>query len=122
MRTTDVFKICPCCEKSWKTRDEFLADDSLNLNGYQVSLKNLESGLLLFSHMIEGCKTTMGIYIKEFNDMYSGGRYTENKALTEECPRYCINKKRLDRCNTFCECAYVREIIHIVKNIRTMKS
>jgi len=99
----------------WRTRQDFLADKTIKLNGYQVSFKNIEAGLLLFTHMLDECRTTMGVPVSEFLDFYRGERFTENKALSPECPRYCIDKNRLDRCSARCECAFVREIIqHVV--------
>lgn len=121
MESTNIFKTCPCCEKIWETRDDFIADLSLVLNGYQVSFKSLDTGLLLFTHLIDECKSTMGIYVSEFDDLYDGERYSVNKALSPECPRYCIDERRLDRCNAHCECAYVREIVNIVANLKNSK-
>lgn len=114
---TEPFKTCPKCSKSWDTLNDFLTDSSIYLNGYQVNLKSLETGMLLFTHIVEECKTTMSIYVKNFSSMYSGARYAENKALSPECPRYCIEEKRLDRCDAHCECAFVREIIDIISNM-----
>lgn len=111
------FKTCPSCDKKWNTREDFLSDPLIELNGYQVSFKSLDKGLFLFTHMADNCHSTMGVYVSEFDDLYSGVRYTENKALSEECPRYCVDEKRLDRCAARCECAYIREILHTI-NIR----
>jgi hypothetical protein len=36
---------------------------------------------------------------------------------TAECPGYCNNQNQLSRCNMLCECAYVREIIEIIKKL-----
>jgi len=119
MSENHIFAACPSCATTWKTRHEFLLDPSLILNGYQASIKNLETGLLLFTHHRENCRTTMGIRVMEFLDLYSGERYSENRALSPGCPRYCIDEKRLDRCDVLCECAFVREIVHkivLVKN------
>jgi hypothetical protein len=116
MQATDTYKTCPKCSQSWNTLNDFLTDSSLDLNGYQVSFKNLDAGLLLFTHMVEGCKTTMGVYVRDLGHLYTGVRYTENKALSPECPRYCVDEKRLGRCDAHCECAYVREIIGVIKD------
>lgn len=111
MCVEQYFKKCSKCLFQWRDRREFLSDARIKLNGYQVSLKNLESGLLLFTHMLDDCRTTMGVPIIVFLDFYSGERFPENKALSAECPRYCVDEKRLDRCNVLCECAFVREVI-----------
>jgi len=70
--------------------------------------------MLLFTHLKPDCKSTMGIPVTKFFDLYTGERYTENKALSPECPRYCVDEKRFDRCAVLCECAFVREVIQEV--------
>ena len=50
-----------------------------------------------------------------FQDLYSGTIYEENKANSDECPQYCMNKEQISRCDALCECAYVREILQIVQ-------
>lgn len=111
---TSVFRTCPKCGTTWATRSSFLADKLVKLNGYQASLSSLEKGLLLFTHLADNCHSTMGVYVTDFDDMFTGTRYTENKALTTECPRYCVDEKRLDRCDAKCECAFVREILSAI--------
>lgn len=118
MPESHPFRTCPSCGASWNTRHEFLSDPSVVLNGYQASFKNLETGLLLFTHHRDGCRTTMGVGVTEFLDLYSGKRYGENRALSPECPRYCIDEKRLDRCDVLCECAFVREIVQKIVELK----
>lgn len=114
MTEENIFKQCPCCSFTWASRDEFLADPNLDLNGYQVNFQNLEGGMFLFTHNTESCQSTMTIMMGVFRDLYSGATYTENKALSEECPRYCIEENQLSRCDALCECAFVREILQII--------
>lgn len=113
-----IFKQCPCCSHIWSTREDFLSDPYSELIGYQVNFKKLERGMFLFNHTTDQCKTTMAIVVEEFRDLYTGKYYTGSKALTESCPRYCLDEKQLSRCDAFCECAYVREIIEIIKSSR----
>lgn len=66
-----AFKRCTLCGAEWKDRDEFLHDPSLVLNGYQGNLRQLMSGrqrqgLLLFTHTVEGCGTTLAFDPSEF--------------------------------------------------------
>jgi hypothetical protein len=68
-----VFKRCSLCGQEWMTRDEFLADKTLKLNGYQGSLRRLKlgemaKGLLLFTHHSANCGTTLAIEAKRFKD------------------------------------------------------
>jgi len=67
------FKRCSLCGAEWQTRDEFLADKTLKLNGYQGSLRRLRlgemaRGLLLFTHKAPGCGTTLALEAKRFKD------------------------------------------------------
>jgi hypothetical protein len=34
---------------------------------------------------------------------------------TEECSEYCLYSEMIDRCPVECECAYVREVLNIVR-------
>lgn len=109
------FKICPNCSEVWQTRENFISDNQLELNGYKADFEKLEYGLFFFTHKKPNCCSTMTIRVLDFKDLYPGEIYTERKTESEECPRYCLEKEQLDRCNAFCECAFVREIIQILK-------
>ena len=112
------FKTCPHCFQIWPTRDDFISDSQLELNGYKADFEKLEYGLFFFTHQKSGCHSTMAIEVVDFKDLYSGEIYTERKTGSEECPRYCLDKEQLDRCDAICECAFVREIIQIIRNKR----
>jgi hypothetical protein len=69
--TVGVFKRCSLCGKVWNHRDDFLIDPDLQLNGYQGNLKRLltgkqRRGLLLFTHMVAECGTTMAFDPSDF--------------------------------------------------------
>ncbi len=110
-----MFKTCACCGRTWPTRDEFIVDPSLLLNGYQANFESQRDGLFYFTHMSDGCGSTMVIPAYEFLDMYSGPRYPEQRALSAECPGYCLDKSQLDRCTVHCECAFAREVVQIIR-------
>jgi hypothetical protein len=110
-----MFKQCSLCGKVWSAREEFLSDEDIELVGYQVNFKQLTSGYFLFNH---SCKTTLAIKAIEFADLYDGEVFDSRKTGTEECPGYCLHISNLKPCPAECECAYIREIIQIVKNIR----
>ena len=114
MGSESSFKRCPGCFTFWESRDDFLADPSLELNGYKADFQKLEYGLFFFTHKIDNCCSTMALEARDFIDLYSGNIYPERKTLSEECPRYCIDGKQLSRCDALCECAFVREIIQII--------
>ena len=108
------FKKCPFCRYRWQTRKDFLVDASTEMIGYQVNFDHLQLGFFLFNHL--NCGTTLAIPAGVFKDLYNGPVYSERLLGTEQCPEYCVHENRLDPCPAKCECAYVREIIQIVRN------
>lgn len=110
----DVFKKCTACEHLWMSRDHFLNDPGTQLVGYQVNFENLELGFFLFNH--ETCRSTIGIPAGHFRDLYRGTVFKVNLAGTQNCPEYCLHEDQLLPCPEQCECAYVREIIQIIRD------
>jgi len=115
MEDDNVFKKCPLCKQNWSTREEFLADWTLKLNGYQVDFEEMDDGLFFFTHHVEGCFSTMAVMCVDFYDMYTGRQYPERKTGSEECPGFCLKKDQLGRCDAECEYAFVREILHLIR-------
>jgi hypothetical protein len=65
------FKRCSLCGKEWRDREEFLADQTVILNGYQWNYHNVplntgNGGLLLFTHHYEHCGTTLALSASKF--------------------------------------------------------
>ena len=107
-----TFKICPSCGTNWKSREDFLSDPDIDLVGYQVHFEELTAGLFLFNHL---CKTTMSILAADFIDLYNGPVFSERANATEACEELCLNDDELEPCHAKCECAYVREILQIIR-------
>ena len=107
------FKKCSCCSSPWFDRDEFLRDISIQLIGYQANFIDLELGYFLFNHMI--CKSTIAIPADQFRDLYGGPVFAARMTGSESCPGYCLQEAVLDPCQQKCECAYVREIMNIIR-------
>lgn len=114
--STQFFKKCPCCGYVWTTREELLSDPSVKMIGYQVNFEHLELGLFLFKHIYSDCGTAMAIEAGDFKDLYNGPIYAKPLRDTDKCPDYCLNKEDLRPCPAECECAYVREVIQIIKH------
>jgi hypothetical protein len=112
---SDDFKRCSCGE-FWKTRDEFLADPNISMSGYMAHFEDLHLGLFLFQHNRDDCKTSLAIQAGEFEGLYEGETFEENLRGTDACPEYCSHKAVLEPCPAKCECAWVREVIQIVKD------
>jgi hypothetical protein len=109
------FKQCPNCQEVWETREVFISDNQLELNGYKSDFEELDYGLFFFTHQKSNCHSTMAIEIKDFKSLYTGTIYPARLTKSDACPRYCIDRDQLDRCDAHCECAYVREIMQILK-------
>ncbi|MDX2497068.1 MAG: hypothetical protein QNL11_04105 [Desulfobacterales bacterium] len=109
-----VFKQCTCCNNPWPTREGFLADNQIDFVGYQVNYANLELGYFLFNHLT--CQSTIAVPAGLFKDLYDGPIFSERKTNTENCPGYCGDRDSFGICGLECECAYIREIIQIVRN------
>jgi hypothetical protein len=90
-----------------------MEDPSLDIIGFQVDFDDPEEGFFLFNHT---CETTLAIRVGKFEDLYEGPIFSERLMNTDECPQYCLHKSELRPCPIKCECAYVREIIQIIKH------
>lgn len=115
MITNNPFKLCPSCFEVWQTRDLFLSEPNLALNGYKADFERLEYGLFFFTHMKADCYSTLAIEVADFMDLYQGPLYSERRTGKPDCPGYCLDKVQLQRCEARCECAFVREIMQIIK-------
>jgi hypothetical protein len=110
----NVFKKCSCCTAPWFTRDDFLHDDQIELIGYQANFSHLELGYLLFNHL--SCESTIAIHAGLFKDLYAGPIFGQRLTGTDACQGFCIDTEALEPCVEQCECAYVRDILQIIRD------
>ena len=109
-----IFKKCSCDKSPWFNRNEFLQDDNIVLIGYQANFCHLELGYFLFNHMT--CQSTIAIPAGLFKDLHDGPVFTERLYGTEFCQGFCEDIKSLEPCENKCECAYVREVMQVIRN------
>jgi hypothetical protein len=109
-----IFKKCTCCDFPWFSRTEFLQDENTKLVGYQANFCQLELGYFLFNH--QTCESTIAIPAGLFKDMYAGPLFSERLTGTEVCQGFCADMDAIEPCDAQCECAYVREIMQIIRN------
>lgn len=107
------FKRCPMCGRLWESRDGFLSDPRIEIIGYQSCFKELTAGYFLFNH---SCAGTLAVLVEKFADLYDGPVYQTRKTGTSECPRFCLHQEELAPCPARCECAFVREVIQVVRS------
>ena len=109
----EPFKRCTSCTAVWRTRDEFLADPDVKLVGYQAHFEDLKAGFFLFNH---SCRTTVAMDVEDFLDLYDGPIFRQRATGGPDCMGYCLHRDELRLCPAQCECAFVREILQIVRN------
>lgn len=107
------FKQCKFCGHKWGDLNDFLGDREIDLVGYQVNFDVLSAGLFLFNH---SCGARLAMPVSPFNGLH-GGQIFKNRATgSSECPDHCLYQDRLDTCPVECECAFVRDILYIIKS------
>lgn len=67
----------------------------------------------MFNH---DCKGTFTVPAEQFKELYDGPIFSTRATGKDDCNKYCLLKDELRSCPVQCECAYVREIITIIKN------
>ena len=108
-----LFSQCKACGSQWPTRDIFLQDPNLEIVEYWADLNDISAGAFIFFHT---CGSNLSLSIRNFNGLYEGPIFNVRANQAEECPGYCLHKDNLRPCEVKCECAYVRNIIGIIKN------
>ena len=108
-----IFKKCSCCEHPWFSREDFLQDRNTDLVGYQANFYQLELGYFLFNHLT--CESTIAIPAGLFKDLYAGPVFAQRMTGTEYCQGLCKDTKALQPCEEQCECAYVRDIMQMIR-------
>ncbi|MCP4625857.1 MAG: hypothetical protein GY850_20450 [bacterium] len=109
----NIFKKCSCCETPWFSWEEFLQDRNTDLVGYQANFSQLELGYFLFNHLT--CQSTIAIPAGLFIDLYAGPVFAHRMTGTEDCQGFCQDTEALQPCDAQCECAYVRDIMQIIR-------
>jgi hypothetical protein len=109
---SESFLKCSLCHRNWPSRDAFLADPDVELCGYQADFDELIAGIFLFKHR---CGNTLGLMAGDFSDLHDGPIFVERLTGSEHCAGYCRQKNALNPCLAHCECAFVREILQVVR-------
>lgn len=107
-----LFAECSSCGHKWIGRDDFLQDADIAIHGYQVNYDDLLAGTFLFNH---SCGATLAVSVRHFNGLYEGPIFKDRLTGSSDCPGYCLYQDQLDLCSNRCECAYVRNIIDIIR-------
>ncbi len=109
----EAFKICPGCRFVWPARADFLGDPDLVLIGFQVDLTDPHGGLFLFNHR---CGSTLALPVGPFLDLVGRPPVAPSLRGTPQCAGHCLHRSDIDPCRTVCECAFVREVLQVVRH------
>ena len=110
--TNAIFSQCSNCQEFWRNYHDFLSDPHVSLTGYKVSFNNLRKGKFIFSH---SCGTSLEVPAGSFVHLYGGPIFEKRATGSDKCPEYCLHADELRACPAECECAYIREVLQIVK-------
>jgi len=110
-----LFNQCKPCGTDWPTRDLFIHDRGVEIVEYRVNFDDITAGVFVFRH---ACGATLSMPVRDFNGLYHGPIFNQRATGTDECPGYCLYKDELRECMVKCECAYVRNIIGIIKSTK----
>jgi hypothetical protein len=115
MNSTEPFRTCTC-GVSWRTRAELVTDRTVEIIGYTPNFDALALGWFFFNHA--NCHTTFAMSARDFADMHSGPMFTQRKLGGPECPGYCVHRDNLKPCPAQCECAWVRDVVGMLREHR----
>jgi hypothetical protein len=112
------FKTCTMCLQSWRDAESFISDPSLVINGYQAFFDNPERGLILFTHKIQGCGSTIAVPAGVFKPLYHGPDYLLRNFGEPSCCGHCLQDHDLEQCNAECDMRWVRDVLQMLRRYR----
>ena len=115
MEEITLYKICSMCGKTWYRPADLVSDQLLRLNGYQAAVPDSEKGLLLFTHEVVGCYSTLGVPALDFRFMHHGLTYPECHFALLDCEGHCLDLSDLEVCRVQCCMAWVRDVIQYIR-------
>lgn len=106
---------CTMCNTSWSDLESLVTDTNLEVVGYQARFDCPHEGLVLITHNVERCRTTIGISVANLRPLYFGPEYNERRTGSAECPGLCLLEGRLEECEAPCDMAWVRRVIQFMR-------
>jgi hypothetical protein len=107
------------CHTVWEDRESFVSDPTLALNGYQAFFDNPDEGLILFTHRVEGCLSTLALKARAFRPLYKGPHEDFLNAGAESCSGHCSDHRNLEGCQARCSMRWVRDVLQLLRAHRT---
>ncbi len=112
-----MLKKCTLCAKEWMTVGAFLEDPLIEYYGYQATLDDPLKGFFLFSHLADGCRTTLALKVDVFAYMLPDAVGLIPMKSDPGCQGLCLDVKNDHPCEVAnCVGNRVRQLIGQVKN------
>lgn len=108
-------RTCTMCNTSWPDLASLVTDPDLEVVGYQARFDRPHEGLVLVTHMLEHCRTTLAISVADLRPLYFGPVYSERMTGSSDCPGLCLLQNRLEECEAQCDMAWVRRVIQFMR-------
>ncbi len=109
------FKHCTMCGKHWQDLREFVTDAQLRLEGYQACFLKPELGLVLLTHRVDGCGTTLAVQAGQFKALYDGPEFTARRTGGDVCKGHCLKIDEFEECEADCDMAWVRTVMQCLR-------
>lgn len=110
----ETFKSCPMCGKKWISLHEFLNDQNLKCNGFHPATDIYDFDLYYFTHLVEGCGTTMGMLSGSFFSLYNFEPFEQKVHGMGDCNTCSFSDLKFQRCAITCEHMIHTEIAKVV--------
>jgi hypothetical protein len=102
------------CNTRWETCRQFVEDPSLALNGYFADFTNPQEGLILITHRIAGCNSTLGIKAGKLEHLYAGPKYSVHNTGNPSCGGLCLMDNDFTPCRADCDMRWIRDVMQLL--------
>ena len=109
------FKHCSMCGRHWRDLPEFVTDAQLRVEGYQACFVKPELGLVMVTHRLDGCGTTLGVPAAHCRALYDGPEFTTRRTGLKDCEGHCLRIDEIDECDADCDMAWVRTALQCLR-------
>ena len=105
------YKTCRSCGTKWETPLDVLLDRNLRVDGYQATFPDAQDGLVLLTHLLPHCRSTIAVLIRDYKFLYDGPQNTELLMGSGACSGHCLDHNNLERCAASCSMAWSRTVM-----------
>jgi hypothetical protein len=105
------YKTCRSCGTMWETPLDVLRDKNLRVDGYQATFPDALDGLVMLTHVLPHCRSTIAVLIRDYRFLYDGPHNTELLKGSDSCAGYCLDHNNLEQCQTSCSMAWARTVM-----------